>query len=281
MSSGWIKIHRKITDNPLYFAEPFTRIQAWIDLLLLANHKEGFFYVRGNRVTVERGQMGMSQKNLAQRWKWSRGKVDRYLKDLENTGNIIQQKNSITSIISICNYEKYQDDNTTDSSTDNTTGNTTDGHQTVQQTDINKNVKKDKNVKKEKNNIYGAFDFSFCAPEYRQVFTDWLAYKKERRESFKTQKSLEACYKKLVRLSDGNPQTAALVMEQSMENNWAGLFELKGGVISSGPRLGYDERIEQGRRTYGTGTVTVPTDAPPRPSARYFWNAETQQWIMQ
>lgn len=274
MASGWIKIHRKITDNPLYFAEPFTRIQAWIDLLLLANHKEGFFYVRGNQVTVGRGQVGMSQENLAQRWRWSRGKVNRYLKDLENMGQITQQKNRITTVISICNYEKYQDDNTTDNATDNTT----DGQQTAQQTGINKNVKKDKNDKKGRNNHSG-FDFSFCDPEYRQVFDDWLEYKKERRESFKTQKSLEACYKKLIRLSGGNPQTAVLVVEQSMENNWAGLFDLKQGL--SAPRLGCDERIENGRRTYGTGFVTVPADAPPRPSARYFWNAETKQWIMQ
>ena len=34
--SGWIKLHRSITDNQLYFKEPFNKTLAWIDLLLLA-----------------------------------------------------------------------------------------------------------------------------------------------------------------------------------------------------------------------------------------------------
>ena len=52
-----IKLHRQIEDNPLRFSEPFTRAQAWIDLLLLTNHDYGIFYVRGNRVEVPRGSV--------------------------------------------------------------------------------------------------------------------------------------------------------------------------------------------------------------------------------
>lgn len=43
---------------------------------------------------------------------------------------------------------------------------------------------------------------------------------------------------------------------------------------SSGQNLGVGERIENGRRTYGTGTATIPMSAPPRPSDRYAWNSE-------
>ena len=80
---GWIKIYRKIMENPMYLSEPFTRMQAWIDLLLIANRKDGFFYIRGNKVIVHRGQIVLSERTLAVRWKWSRGKVSRFLKDLE------------------------------------------------------------------------------------------------------------------------------------------------------------------------------------------------------
>lgn len=105
MNGGWIKLPRSIMDDPLYFAEPFTRAQAWIDLLLLANYADGYFIVRGNRVNVKRGQVGRSQQNLAERWKWSRGKVDRFLTEMEKDGRIIQQKSRLTSLISIVNFE--------------------------------------------------------------------------------------------------------------------------------------------------------------------------------
>src|SRR5690554_3334010 len=111
--SGWISIHRKITDNPLYFSEPFTRMQAWIDLLIIANHKENFFYVRGNRVVVKRGDVGHSQQQLSLRWKWSRGKVIRFLGELEREGMIVQQKSRLITIISIVNYGMYQSNGTT------------------------------------------------------------------------------------------------------------------------------------------------------------------------
>ena len=46
--------------------------------------------------------------------------------------------------------------------------------------------------------------------------------------------------------------------------------------------LGVDEWIESGtgRRTYGTGATTIPTDAPPRPSARHQWDAASGLWIL-
>ena len=95
-------------DTPLYLSEPFTRMQAWIDLLLLANHKEGLFYVRGNKVVVGRGQIGTSSRTLANRWKWSRGKVERFLQYLEESGQIKPQKTNVITLISICNYDEYQ-----------------------------------------------------------------------------------------------------------------------------------------------------------------------------
>lgn len=46
-------------------------------------------------------------------------------------------------------------------------------------------------------------------------------------------------------------------------------------------RLGAGEYIDEtGRRTYGTGKATIPMSAPPRPSDRYAWSAESQTWIL-
>lgn len=151
---GWIKIHRNITENPMYFSEPFTRMQAWIDLLLVANYRDSVIYVRGNKVDVKRGQIAKSQDFFATRWKWSRGKVIRFLDELQKCAQIVQQKSNVITLISVVNYEYYQQDGTTDGQqTDSrqynkrTTDGTTDEPQIVQPNE--RRIKKNKEDNKE------------------------------------------------------------------------------------------------------------------------------------
>jgi hypothetical protein len=133
-------------------------MQAWIDLLLLANHSEQTIFVRGNEVLIGIGQLAIAQANLASRWQWSKGKVIRFLEFLEQNKMIELQKSSVINLISITNYSKYQDNGTTDRTTDDTTDRTTDGLQTEQQTGHKQEYKNDKNDKneeewKEENNL--------------------------------------------------------------------------------------------------------------------------------
>lgn len=142
--SGWIKLHRQLQENPIWYAEPFTRGQAWVELLMDANHDENSFIVRGNTVVVPRGFIGKSEDTFARKWKWSRGKVRRFIKYLETVQQVVHHKNPVLSLIEVVNYNQYQFDSTTYGTTDGTT----ERQQTVQQTDTNKNVK---NVKNDKN----------------------------------------------------------------------------------------------------------------------------------
>ncbi|MCC8199416.1 MAG: hypothetical protein LIP06_12840 [Tannerellaceae bacterium] len=105
---GWISLHRKIMHHPEYFSEKFTRMAAWIDLLLLANHKTGYIRKRGIKVEIKRGQTAVSRETLSTRWKWSPGKVTRFLEELEADGQITLQKNNVTTCITINNYDEYQ-----------------------------------------------------------------------------------------------------------------------------------------------------------------------------
>lgn len=76
--------------------------------------------------------------------------------------------------------------------------------------------------------IYAKFDFSFVDESLMQSFADWLLYKHdELKFAYKTQTSLEVCYKDLKAKSDGDPVTARLIVEQSIANGWKGLFKLK------------------------------------------------------
>ena len=131
--NGWVKLHRQIEENFLYFLEPFTKAQAWIDLFLFSNHADNTINIRGNIIPVKRGQIGWSELTMAKRWQWSRAKVRRFLNLLETRQQIVQQKSTKTTIITIKEYERFQETI----------------QQTIQQKDsrryTNKNVKKDKN----------------------------------------------------------------------------------------------------------------------------------------
>lgn len=112
MERGYIKLWRCIQHNSLWNDEKFSRGQAWLDLILLANHKPISIRKRGIKIDVDRGQVGWSERQLADRWQWSRGKVSRFLKELEDSEQIEQQNGpqnvNVTSLITITNYEKYQ-----------------------------------------------------------------------------------------------------------------------------------------------------------------------------
>lgn len=105
---GWVKIHRRLSDNPLWTCEPFSRGQAWVDLILLANHTDNFYFKRGVKIDIKRGQVGYSEVALSDRWGWSRTKVRKFLNDLEKEQQIIQQKNNVSQVITVVNYDIYQ-----------------------------------------------------------------------------------------------------------------------------------------------------------------------------
>ena len=109
MSDGWIKINRKITEMQGYFGERFSRVQCWIDLLLLAEWKDGrVFYVRGNKVVVNRGEVAIPLTELCERWGLAKLTVRKRLQEFVDNEMITIKHTRVINVISIINYEKYQ-----------------------------------------------------------------------------------------------------------------------------------------------------------------------------
>ena len=71
------------------------------------------------------------------------------------------------------------------------------------------------------------WDLSFAISSFQPILYEWVCYRKEIKKSFKSKKSIEAAYKQLYELSDGNTQTAKKIVEQSIASSWQGLFPLK------------------------------------------------------
>ena len=65
------------------------------------------------------------------------------------------------------------------------------------------------------------------------IVEDWLAYKRERRETYKSKRGLTQFYTRLVTLSTGDPETARRLINTAMANNWAGIFAERAAVTST------------------------------------------------
>jgi len=122
-------------------------------------------------------------------------------------------------------------------------------------------------------------DYSFVAPEFKDCFDLWMSYKKERRESYKGEKSLKACYNELLRLSNHDSKTALLIINQSMAANWAGMFELKEQVKKEDHEvLGYNESYINGKRMYNR-VIEIPRGTKPCPSNMYHWDPSKKEFV--
>lgn len=108
---GWISLHRSIQNHWLYEEDrKFSKFEAWIDLLLMVNHKDNKTIMDGKLFTVKRGQRITSLRKLGERWTWSLTKVDSFLKLLEKDKMIVLKKDTKKTLITIVNYEVYQNE---------------------------------------------------------------------------------------------------------------------------------------------------------------------------
>jgi len=106
---GYIKLYRQIQDCWIWFAdEKFSKAQAWVDLLMLANHADKKLYFNGEVMNIKRGQNLTSIRALSERWGWSKDSVSRFLKLLESDGMIEKICDTHRTLVTIVNYEVFQ-----------------------------------------------------------------------------------------------------------------------------------------------------------------------------
>lgn len=85
------------------------------------------------------------------------------------------------------------------------------------------------------------FDLTFIAdPRWLELVKTWLDYKQSRGERYKSELSIKKFHTMLRNLSRGDPDLAAQIIDKSIANNWAGIFELteRTSPSVSGQRIG-------------------------------------------
>lgn len=202
--SGWIKLHKELRDHPLWLSEPFTKGQAWVDMLMLASHEDTYFYIRGVKVDQARGQICMSENNMALRYRWSRSKLRKFLNDLEKEQQIIQQKNNVIQVLTVVNYEKYQEKEP----------------QTIQQKDRRKTAERPNKEYKEE-----FFPFSqeliHTLSIEKNLVDEWLRIRKDKKLT-----NTETALKGLKSQIEKSGLTANECIRIAVEKSWGG-FEAK------------------------------------------------------
>lgn len=114
---GFFKIDRQIFDHWLWEDKPFSKGQAWVDLVGLANYEDGKTPYKGKIISCKRGTVYRSISFLAERWGWSRDKTRNFLNLLESDGMVIVKATKHQTTITLVNYGKFQDKPATDSPT--------------------------------------------------------------------------------------------------------------------------------------------------------------------
>jgi len=148
MANGWIALHRSILDHWVWKDKPFSNGQAWIDLILLANHKDTKEYINGSLKTFKKGTVNRSIESLSSRWGWNRKKTRKFLNALEADEMVTINVTTHGTTITLVKYSDFQ----TLGTTKGTTTDQTEGQQrennvpqtTIYNNDNNENNKRER-----------------------------------------------------------------------------------------------------------------------------------------
>ena len=202
---GWIKLHRKTLENPL--TKNPDGFMLWVQLLLRANHKDARIMVGNKFVDIKRGQLLTGRNKLVEYTGINRSKLERLLNLLESEHQIEQQKTTKYRLISITNYDKYQGDE------QQTSNKRATNEQQLSTNKNEKNVDNDNNEKK--TDIPDGINLD--------SWNEWVEYRKAKKKPI----SKLAATKQFNTLLKYSLEQQSEIIDKSISNDWAGLFDLK------------------------------------------------------
>ena len=212
-NNGWIKLHRKLLDNPVVMKDS-DHLAVWIYLLLNASHTEYPVLFGGKKISLKAGQLITGRKSIASTLGISESKVRRILDLFEIDQQIDRQRSNKNSLVSILNWDKYQIfDQQIDQQATNKRP-TSD-----QQATTNKNNKNIKNIKECKEIIYSD------VPELNEAIIAFIDYRKSIKKPM-SDRAITLLLGKLNKMSN-SVQEQIEILNQSILNGWQGIFPLK------------------------------------------------------
>lgn len=108
MSGGVFAVARNIFEHDCFEDEPFTEREAWLWIIREAAWKPRKVRIGKSVIALDRGQCAFSIRFMAERWKWSKSRVARFLDRLKNETMIGTGADQTITVITVCNYDDYQ-----------------------------------------------------------------------------------------------------------------------------------------------------------------------------
>lgn len=205
--SGWIKIHRSITNHWLYTEKRvFSKFEAWNDILLTVNYIDAKTIIKGSIYEVKRGQSILSLDSWSKRWNWDKSKVRRFLNTLQLDNMIVIKSDTVTTQLTVCNYESYQGERNADETQLKRKRNADETHATP--------IEERKKEKKEIN----TFEASLCEYGFNpELVKQWLVIRKQKKAV-----NSEIAFKGFIREVEKSHLTKDEILQLCIEKSWKG-----------------------------------------------------------
>jgi Fe-S cluster biosynthesis and repair protein YggX len=176
--AGWVKVHRDIQNCWIWEDKPFSRGQAFIDLILMVNHEDKKIMFNGSLIDIKRGSGITSLRKLGDNWGWSSKKVKHFLEQLQSDKMLSYKSDSKKTLVTIENYSLYQsrDFEKKHQSDSEENQKKTKGNSEENQKKTNKNdkeyIKNDKEGE-ERKEVYQLQSLSFPTPLHEKIFNQF------------------------------------------------------------------------------------------------------------
>lgn len=251
---GYIKLHRKMLENPICMKDA-DHFALWVYILLQCTHTETSKYFAGNKIILLPGQFITGRDKIAKDLKINRSKVERMLKEFcsKSEQQIEQQTTPQGRLITVLNWSKYQNGEQLDEQQVSNKRATSE-----QQVSTNKNVNNIKNVKNKENNFSNEklqkkkISFAWIEkypilknPELKQALADFKEHRKALRRPL-TEKATILILNKLIKLAGDDIGLMIAIINQSLEQGWQSVFELQSQErsLANGKKSFYQQDLE-------------------------------------
>ena len=106
--SGAFSVNREIFDHYLFDADEFSKRDAWLWMVSSAVYKPKKVKNPKGVVELQRGQFCYSIRYMAERFSWSKSRVQRFIDLLQSEGMIETDSGTGQMVVTVCNYSNYQ-----------------------------------------------------------------------------------------------------------------------------------------------------------------------------
>ena len=245
MAEGnWIKLYRKMVDDPIFVNSTGPQVKVLLTVMFLAAWTPKKWDVLGHEFTIQPGEVFISTRDLADRagdgvsHKVVRGALERF----EKLGFWTLKRAHTGTLIHIVNWRKYQLYECVEGTGEGTaraqaghsegTSRAHEGHSNKKESKNSKNVRREEYntplpPKGGKGGVVPLFEkFSGNNQELLSALKEWQEMRKRMKKPL-TEKAAELNLKDLQKLSGGDERQMAAIVLQSIKHGWQGFYVLK------------------------------------------------------